>query len=613
MVKETKGPEISNKDMIPTGNREKFLAMQQKIAKELKDLFDKTEKDSKKFVQDIAKKYKKELLGVVIVPPKPPRDPKEKPKLTPELLVVLDVKKGKNLSEQVKNAIPIFKDIIDKGKTSLPGIKVNPILLGEIWAACMKGHHEVLRLIAVGKIVQDSGWLTALKAVELHKKQVVAKLDKYVVSYVVVGSLVRGDVGPESDLDAYIIIDDTDVTRMTASELITRLRGMINTMAFDIESKLGIRNKVHIQVHVLTDVWNSIKNANPVVFTFLRDGVPLYDRGMFTPWRLLLKKGRVSPTPEAVDNYLKSGRMALDKVEMKLRSIAMEDLHWATITPSQGLLMLLGVPPVAPKEISSKIREHLVKPGLLEEKYAKIWDDLFKLRKDIEHRKIKKVAPQLVLDYSKKAKEYLDRLEKLFDKLEKSKVKEAAQELYEKTADNAQAALKMIGSKANKKNIVAAVKQELVGRKLASRGYLSLIEKVIKINASLETTRQEVASLEFEEERLSKEVFDRINAEKGKGSEKFKIVANYAGGKKTANLWMFGDEAFIMDDISKPGAPITKYRLSKKGSLQEPQTGSLKMVEKKLATFAGKPTEITEDTVKSLKEILANDVRLVLG
>jgi hypothetical protein len=31
--------------------------------------------------------------------------------------------------------------------------------------------------------------------------------------------------------------------------------------------------EMHIQVHLLTDFWKSIKEANPVTVNFLRDGV----------------------------------------------------------------------------------------------------------------------------------------------------------------------------------------------------------------------------------------------------------------------------------------------------------------------------------------------------
>ena len=42
------------------------------------------------------------------------------------------------------------------------------------------------------------------------------------------------------------------------------------------ESKENILN---VQVYLLTEFWEKVKDAEPVIFTFIRDGVPLYDRG----------------------------------------------------------------------------------------------------------------------------------------------------------------------------------------------------------------------------------------------------------------------------------------------------------------------------------------------
>jgi predicted nucleotidyltransferase len=40
------------------------------------------------------------------------------------------------------------------------------------------------------------------------------KFEKYVVSYVMGGSSIRGDISKGSDIDTYVIINDTDVKRI---------------------------------------------------------------------------------------------------------------------------------------------------------------------------------------------------------------------------------------------------------------------------------------------------------------------------------------------------------------------------------------------------------------
>ena len=50
-------------------------------------------------------------------------------------------------------------------------------------------------------------------------------------------------------------------------------------MVAEASMATGVKGKLHVQVWVLTDMWDSIKNVNPIMFNVLRDGVPLYDRG----------------------------------------------------------------------------------------------------------------------------------------------------------------------------------------------------------------------------------------------------------------------------------------------------------------------------------------------
>ncbi len=64
----------------------------------------------------------------------------------------------------------------------------------------------------------DTGILGALRVTEIHKSLVLQKFEKYIVSYCIGGSLVRGDTIQTSDVDVFIIINDTDVKRMPRRE-----------------------------------------------------------------------------------------------------------------------------------------------------------------------------------------------------------------------------------------------------------------------------------------------------------------------------------------------------------------------------------------------------------
>jgi len=93
-----------------------------------------------------------------------------------------------------------------------------------------------------------------LRGKEIHKSLVCQKFEKYIVSYVIGGSLVRGDAIKTSDVDAFVIINDTDVKRMPRLELKERLRGMIQQYISEASALAGVKeNVLSVQVYLLTD------------------------------------------------------------------------------------------------------------------------------------------------------------------------------------------------------------------------------------------------------------------------------------------------------------------------------------------------------------------------
>ena len=75
---------------------------------------------------------------------------------------------------------------------------------------------------------------------------VLKKFEKYIVSYVLAGSLVQGRATKTSDIDVWVVIDDTDVKRMTRAELKDKLRAIIIGMGIEAGDLTGIQNKLNI-------------------------------------------------------------------------------------------------------------------------------------------------------------------------------------------------------------------------------------------------------------------------------------------------------------------------------------------------------------------------------
>ncbi len=591
--------------------KESQQGSKQKALEDLNKTLDKVQPTAEKIRDSLLKRHKKEILGAVLtMRPSAPK-PGEKPTMNPNLIIVSELR-NKSPKEKMTHIAEIEKDGNSMTKTS--GLKVTSILLEEIWDFATRGQYDIMRSIVSGRLIHDEGdWIKSLKAVEIHKIKMLKKFEKYVVSYVMAGSLIRGEANSDSDIDVSIVIDDTDVTRTTSNELVLRLRDISAKFARESEREVGIRGKLNIQVWILTRLWEGLRRAEPVFYTTIRDGVPLYDRGMFAPWKLMLKRGLLTPTPESIQKYIKDGKNYLNRIKLKFRDIAIEDLFWSTIFPAQGVLMLLGVPPGSPNHISGQLREHMVKKGHLEEKYVKIWERLHKLRKDVEYGKVKEVKLEVMTKNYNDAVGFVERIEKAYKDIEKKLINSKIKAVKSKSVEDAQLVLKVAGVKASKSGVKNALKSELIAKGLASSKYLELINSAGNLDSN-RSSLTEVESLEFGLDKVRDETIDIINAEKGLNKDRFRLLLRYGSGEnqRTAHLWLFNTEVFIVK-MGSGQAEIVKYEVGKKGVLQNGKSSTLKVLEKKLATFDGAPTQVSTKMISSLKELLDNNLRMFVG
>ena len=263
--------------------------------------------------------------------------------------------------------------------------------------------------------LHDTGMLAAIKIAEIHKSMVIKKFEKYILSYVLAGSLTQGKATPTSDIDVWIVIDDTDVKKMSRLELKDKLRAIIIGMGAEAGEMTGIKNKLNIQVYILTDFWESLKEANPIIFTLLRDGVPFYDRGIFMPWKQLLRMGRIKPSREAIDLFMSTGEQSISRVKGRLKEMGMEDTYYAILTPSQAAIMLYGLPPPTPRETPDVLEEIFVKKEkMLEAEYVKILRNNVDIRKKIEHGDKKELTGTELDKLITDAEKFLKRIKELF-------------------------------------------------------------------------------------------------------------------------------------------------------------------------------------------------------
>ncbi len=391
---------------------------------------EKTKKELEKLKSFIVKKYNY-IQSISILPPMAIQkfiEEEEIPKETEKHMHVYIIVPEDKIKEIPKIKQEIIKQI---GKQKI-WIQVKTPL--DVWENCLDSKFELSGAIAMSFPLYDKGILGALRVAEIHKSLVLQKFEKYVVSYVIGGSLVRGEAVKTSDVDVFVIINDTDVKRMPRLELKERLRGIIYQYVAEASALAGVKNKLSPQIYLLTDFWESVKDAHPVIFTFIRDGIPIYDRGTFMPWKALLKMGKLKPSPEAIDMFMSLGDKTIKRAKAALLEIVIQDIYWGITTPSQALLMLYGLPPPTPKQIVPEMKKVFVdKEKILEKKYINILEKVVGIYKDYEHEKIKEIKGVEIDKLLKDTEDYLKRLKELREQIEKRVQEKTIEQIYKDT------------------------------------------------------------------------------------------------------------------------------------------------------------------------------------
>lgn len=411
---------------------------------------DKTKKDIEKFAEIVKKKHKY-VDAIGLIPVTASKIIEEEYEISKEdaeqglihIEVIIPESKFKEIQKIKLEMIKISKEINKNFWVHI----LTPI---DFWNLGLDSKFDIFEALSMSYPVYDAkNFLGQLRVSQVHKSLVLRKFEKYVTSYGMFGSLVRGELKKESDIDVVVIIDDTDVKRMSRFELLEKLRGIIHSYISESMAIAGTKVDFNVQVWLLTDFWERVKDAEPVAFTFIRDGIPLYDRGAFLPWKSLLRMGRIKPSPESVDMFMSSGDKMKDAVKKRIFDILIHDIYWGVMHPTQGMLMLYGLAPQHVYDTSKLFRETFVtKEKLVEKKYADIFDEIvIKYYKGFEHGKVKPgdISGQDVDRLYKDASDFIDRLKELRGQIEKRVKEKDIQEIYENLFGMLEAQLKKKG------------------------------------------------------------------------------------------------------------------------------------------------------------------------
>ncbi|MEK6943594.1 MAG: nucleotidyltransferase domain-containing protein [Nanoarchaeota archaeon] len=631
--KEKKGysPPVSNNSKEQPKENEALAKMPADIQEKLNAIKSKLEKFQKRIIE----KFDKYIIGVALMPPPKPEElqqlqamhnpqapsqpapePKPEDKDKIHVLVLVDDSDSKTMPKlELKDKLTAIINTI--GKEIDPNFVPQVLILSELWQNCFDAKYELLQLIALSAPIYDTGMLQAIKISEVHKTMVLKKFEKYIVSYVLAGSLVQGKATSSSDIDVWIVIDDTDVKKMTRAELKDKLRAIIIGMGIEAGELTGIKNKINIQVYILTDFWDSLREANPVIFTLLRDGVPFFDRGIFMPWKQLLKMGKIKPSAEAIDMFMGSGEQVIRRVQLKLNEIGMEDIYYALLTPSQAALMLYGVAPPSPKETGALMRELFVnKEKLLEDKFVKILEKSVEIRKSIEHGDKKELSGKEIDELMSDGDKYLKRIKRLFTQIEKIKEQHEMVNLYDTITTVARDVLKLEGvEKVKDSELLEVVEDKLVTEGKMPSKFLRTIEEVIDAKKAYDAnkiSKVEIEKLHREAGPLVKFLVEHMQRKRTRELDRVKIRVKYGG--KFGEVLLLVNEAFVTIDIDAEQKEINKAVLGENGSIGTLEKSSFEDMEKSLSTAKiPQKASIKERTFEDLKRIFGKDVEILMN
>ncbi len=238
-------------------------------------------------------------------------------------------------------------------------------------------------------------------AKEIHKE-----LKDLLKGVVLFGSAARKKEGA-NDIDILLILDD--VTIRITPEMTQAYRLIVE------QTVRKVSDKVHVTSMKFTSFWEYVRAGDPIVINVLRDGYALIDTGFFDPLQMLLREGRIRPSPEALWAYFNRAPRTLANSRGRLID-ACYDLYWAVIDSAHAALMSINEVPPSPEHAADVLEEKLARPKLIDKKFVLTMRKFYGLSKDLASRKKTYVSGDEYDKLYSEAKMFVEEMEKFIRK-----------------------------------------------------------------------------------------------------------------------------------------------------------------------------------------------------
>jgi len=312
------------------------------------------------------------------------------------------------------------------------------------------------------------------------KDKILEKYGDRVKCIIMMGSVARGEYKAKSDVDVFIVIDDTEkeITPEEKNEIDETLEKITTEISEDISVQPS---------YTLTEFWDYARVCHPIIYNFIKEGKTLYDAGFFMPIKRLLEMGKIPATREAIESYMEGAPKKLMRAKtVKLLMLA-EDCYYAMLNTAQAVLMFMGLEPPVPNKAYDEVKKYLVEPGILEQQYADWLKDIIDVRKKIEHKELMDVTGAFVDEWIDKADKFIEKMFQLLSVLEFRKKEKILERTHEVMYKAAIAALKTLHKLPEKtEDIPNAFKTEFVDNKLVEGYYWDIWRKIEEMKGLVE-------------------------------------------------------------------------------------------------------------------------------
>ncbi len=323
-------------------------------------------------------------------------------------------------------------------------------------------------------------------------KEVLKKYGPIIRSIVLFGSTARGESRGESDIDVFVILDDT--REKITPQFKEKIEDDLDVIAKKCNKQLSVQ-----QPYLLTEFWGMVRDGHPIIFNFIREGVPVFDKDIFTPIKRLLQMGEIRPSKEAVEKYIERGPKRIRRVENAKIYMVVEDCYYAMLESAQAVLMFLGKTPPRPSDAPDTLRKTLVKMKFLDDAVVKDLEDIIEIRKGVEHKRIKSVTGVDLDGWINKTKVFVKKMQQLIVKIEVLKREGIVDKSYTIMSETALTLLKAL-DKIPKKDeaLVSAFETHLVKPGLIHERYLDVfsdlekMKKLVKNGKIMDLPKQQI-------------------------------------------------------------------------------------------------------------------------